>query len=180
MRYSVGIASTRAPLSRSDSTLDRRRPTRSISVPAKAAETTTGSVEAKAASPVRAALPVDSRTNHGTASIESTLPVRETVFADSRTTSGRITQASPVPWSPGSERLDAPVRRPARGGPQRYARRRQTDTFGVGLRSPTIQAALTTNIVGARVAPSATRGSRGSEPGPGDVSRLEESTDETD
>jgi hypothetical protein len=57
-------------------------------VPPKSAPNASGSVVKKAAIPVFVALPVVSRTNHGTATVASTLPMSETAFAAIRTSNG--------------------------------------------------------------------------------------------
>jgi len=58
--------------------LARRAPTRSTTAPPKSAATASGIVAEKAASPVRAALPVVTRTNQGMASEATTVPASET------------------------------------------------------------------------------------------------------
>lgn len=78
----MGIAAIAAPLARSDTTLMRRNPSRSTSVPPKKEATTVASVVKKATMPVSAALPLCSSTNHGIATSASTLPV--TLIASER------------------------------------------------------------------------------------------------
>ncbi len=58
-----------------------------------------GKVIANAASPVRAALPVVSRTNHGTARMESMLPVVDRALAASKVMNGRLTSDAPALFS---------------------------------------------------------------------------------
>ncbi|CAM5570249.1 hypothetical protein SANTM175S_04157 [Streptomyces antimycoticus] len=87
-KCSTGIVATATPHSASEAMETRLRPTRSMTGPPMTAETTTGRVAQKETNPALAALPVVSRTNHGTAISVSELPAMETVLAARTSMSG--------------------------------------------------------------------------------------------
>jgi len=83
-----GIAATASALSTSATMLDRRRPTRSINAPPNTAEKAIGATAAAPASPANAALPVFSRTSHGTATATMLLAVIDRAVEPSTPASG--------------------------------------------------------------------------------------------
>ena len=76
-----GIAATAPALARSAATLVVRNPSLSTMTPPKNAASTAGRKLKKTASPVSAALPVVTRTNHGTASRATAFPTSEIASA---------------------------------------------------------------------------------------------------
>src|SRR5215212_642167 len=86
--WATGTPATAIPDTRSEATLAPRAPRRSTTRPAIRLPTTIGAVPANAATPVSAALPVDSRTNHGMATAAIVLPARDTALAATRARSG--------------------------------------------------------------------------------------------
>ena len=67
----------------------RRAPIRSTSAPAESEPTAIGSVAKNAMRPVRAALPVVERTNHGSAMTATVLPISDTEWAAMSAKKGR-------------------------------------------------------------------------------------------
>ena len=87
--YSSGTDATTSVEARSQPTATRRAPSWSMTGPPRALSSTSGSISARATSPVRVALPVVASTKRGMAIIETRVPVIETVSATSQPTSGR-------------------------------------------------------------------------------------------
>ena len=103
-------------LNRSAVTATRRAPTRSISGPASALTTTSGSISATPTRPVRAADPVVVSTSHGMAIIDTRVPVSDTASAveeaDQRSAAAHGSSPPPSTTRPRERRqFDDEVRR---------------------------------------------------------------------
>jgi hypothetical protein len=84
-----GIAATVPPLATSAMMLVRRKPSRSTIAPPRKVASTVGAKVSAATTPMSAALPVFSSTNHGIATKPIAFPVSEIASATRSATSGR-------------------------------------------------------------------------------------------